>query len=91
MHLKTPFIIVKITCYTATEDNSRPFSLTIKAESCPISLKECHMVSIFNLLYSFLLFILYLFSSLSLSHLVPIEFHKLDFQERHCAVLTTSV
>ncbi len=28
------FIIVQITCCISTEDNSRPFSLTIKAESC---------------------------------------------------------
>lgn len=58
------FIIVQITCYIATEDNTRPFSLTIKAESCPISLKESPMVSIFHLLYSFLLFLLYLFLSI---------------------------
>jgi len=55
------FITVQITCYIATEDNSCPFSLTIKAESCPVSVKESHMASIFHLLYSFLLFLLDLF------------------------------
>ncbi len=55
------FITVQITCYIATEDYSRPFSRTIKAKSCPVSVKEFHMAPIFHLLYSFLLFLLYLF------------------------------